>query len=131
MSGDAASTSDVPFDAESLLPLVYAELKRLAASQLASERANHTLSPTALVHEAYLRLLGPEGAPALWNSRGHFFSAAARAMRRILVDSARKRRAEKRGGPEAQQVSLEFAEIASAGDGPTDILELDAALEKL
>ena len=96
---------DAPAAGE-LLPLVYAELRRLAAEQLGRERAGHTLSPTALVHEAYLRLLGPAGDSLGWNSRGHFFAAAAQAMRRILVDHARRKRALKRGG-DGHQVSLE------------------------
>src|SRR6478752_9650945 len=86
-----------PTAAAELLPLVYDELRKLAAARLAAEAADHTLQPTALVHEAYLRLVGSDaGRP--WNGRGHFFAAAAEAMRRILVDAARRKRAEKRGG---------------------------------
>src|SRR5262245_18399785 len=86
-----------PSAAEQLLPLVYEELRKLAAAKLAKEKAGQTLQPTALVHEAYLRLVGTEQAQ-YWNSRGHFFAAAAEAMRRILVEQARKRRRLKRGG---------------------------------
>src|SRR5262249_41880276 len=86
-----------PKAAEQLLPLVYDELRKLAALKLAHEKPGHTLQATALVHEASLRLVG--GAPdAHWNSRGHFFAAAAEAMRRILVDNARRKRSRKRGG---------------------------------
>jgi RNA polymerase sigma factor (TIGR02999 family) len=86
-----------PHAADQLLPLVYAELRRLAAQKLAHEAAGHTLQPTALVHEAYLRLVDSE-AGAAWDNRGHFFAAAAEAMRRILVDKARHKRSLKRGG---------------------------------
>src|SRR5687768_4458482 len=81
---------------EALLPLVYGELKRLARQKMAQERAGHTLQATALVHEAYLRLVGPAGAK--WEGRRHFFGAAAEAMRRILVESARRKHSLKRGG---------------------------------
>src|SRR5438094_807526 len=93
---DAAAAGD-PKAAADLLPLVYDELRKLAAARMAAEAPDHTLQPTALVHEAYLRLVG-EDAGQPWNSRGHFFAAAAEAMRRILVDQARRKRAEKRGG---------------------------------
>jgi RNA polymerase sigma factor (TIGR02999 family) len=83
---------------EKLLPLAYDELRKMAAQKMASEQAGHTLQPTALVHEAYLRLAGPDGEERKWNSRGHFFSAAAEAMRRILIESARKKGRLKRGG---------------------------------
>src|SRR5262245_13385803 len=86
-----------PHAAEQLLPLVYDELRRLAAKKLAHEKPGQTLDATALVHEAYLRLVGPADA-SRWRDRGHFFSAAAEAMRRILVDKARRKRADKRGG---------------------------------
>src|SRR5580693_5798640 len=85
-----------PRAASRLLPLVYDELRRLAARQLADEKPGQTLQATALVHEAYLRLVG--SAPTPWNGRGHFFAAAAESMRRILVESARAKRAAKRGG---------------------------------
>jgi RNA polymerase sigma factor (TIGR02999 family) len=112
-----------------LLPLVYQELRRLAARQLAGERSEHTLSPTALVHEAYLRLIDADAQVATWNSRGHFFAAAAEAMRRILVDSARRKRALKRGGDRAR-IPLDEGQIG----GPQrdrDLLALDEALCRL
>src|SRR5436853_1822162 len=86
-----------PQAAERLLPLVYDELRRLAAQRLAQEKPGQTLQATALVHDAYLRLVGGDNAQQ-WNSRGHFFAAAAEAMRRILVENARRRRSRKRGG---------------------------------
>jgi len=105
---DAIGQGD-PGAADQLLPLVYAELRSLAAAQLAREAPGHTLQPTALVHEAYLRLVGPadEGR---WNSRGHFFGAAAQAMRRILVESARRKQRVKHGG-ELQRLDLEEHDI--------------------
>src|SRR5215468_476135 len=93
-----------PRAAEQLLPLVYDELRKLAASKLAQEQPGQTLQATALVHEAYLRLVDAEKAPQ-WKSRGHFFAAAAEAMRRILIDNARRKHALKRGG-HAQRVDL-------------------------
>jgi RNA polymerase sigma factor (TIGR02999 family) len=92
---DAAAAGQ-PHAAAELLPVVYAELRRLAAHRLAGEKAGHTLQPTALVHEAYLRLVGGD-QPRGWSGRGHFFAAAAQAMRRILVESARRKQADKRG----------------------------------
>ena len=90
-----------PHAASQLLPLVYDELRKLAAQKLGQERPGHTLDATALVHEAYLRLVGSDpGRP--WNGRGHFFAAAAEAMRRILIDHAREKAAEKRGGDRAR-----------------------------
>src|SRR3954464_8894239 len=86
-----------------LLPLVYDELRKLAARRMAGERAGHTLDATALVHESYLRLVGSEDAQR-WNSRGHFFAAAAEAMRRILVENARRKGRLKRGGDEHRRV---------------------------
>src|SRR5205809_1846246 len=86
-----------PRAAEQLLPLVYQELRALAAQRLAQEKPGQTLQATALVHEAYMRLAGGTAAPR-WNSRAHFFGAAAQAMRRILVDQARRKQADKRGG---------------------------------
>src|SRR5262249_4287061 len=86
-----------PSAAAQLLPLVYDELRRLAAQQLAQEKPGQTLQPTALVHEAYLRLVGA-GAEQAWDSRGHFFAAAAEAMRRVLIDNARRKQADKHGG---------------------------------
>jgi RNA polymerase sigma factor (TIGR02999 family) len=114
--------------AERLLPLVYDELRRLAAAKLAQEKPGQTLQATALVHEAYLRLLDREPAQG-WNGRGHFFAAAAEAMRRILVDAARSRRAEKRGGGRAR-VDADVAELTAPRDDPK-LLALDEALGKL
>ncbi len=117
-----------PHAAEQLLPLVYDELRRLAAQRLARERPGQTLQPTALVHEAYLRLVG-EGEARHWDSRGHFFAAAAEAMRRILVDGARRRGARKRG---ARLERIDLPELAEpARDEPIDLLALDEALTKL
>ncbi|VTT97513.1 rna polymerase sigma-70 ecf-like protein : RNA polymerase sigma-70 ECF-like protein OS=Rhodopirellula sp. SWK7 GN=RRSWK_04777 PE=4 SV=1: Sigma70_ECF [Gemmataceae bacterium] len=114
--------------AAQLLPLVYDELRRLAAGNMARESAGHTLNATALVHEAYLRLIG--SAPDLaWNHRGHFFAAAAESMRRILVDHARKKHAAKRGGAR-QRVALDAVEVAAPESG-VDLLALDEALTKL
>src|SRR3954468_19321567 len=93
---DAAEAGD-PKAAAELLPLVYDELRKLAAARMAEEAPGQTLQPTALVHEAYLRLVGNDSA-ARWNGRGHFFAAAAQAMRNILVDGARRKRRTKHGG---------------------------------
>jgi RNA polymerase sigma factor (TIGR02999 family) len=114
--------------AADLLALVYDELRRLAAARLAAEPSGNTLQPTALVHEAYLRLIGtPEGEQ--WNHRGHFFAAAAEAMRRILVESARRRRSLKRGGG---QVPQGFDDLQIAAPQPAeDLLALDEALDRL
>jgi RNA polymerase sigma factor (TIGR02999 family) len=117
-----------PKAAEQLLPLVYDELRTLAAQRLAHERPGQTLQATALVHEAYLRLVDPQGAGA-WNSRGHFFAAAAEAMRRILVENARRKRSLKRGGGLVRQ-PLEEAELVAPGLGD-DLMALDEALAKL
>ena len=106
-----------PQAAEQLLPLVYDELRKLAAQRLAQEKPGQTLQATALVHEAYLRLVGAEEARR-WDSRGHFFAAAAEAMRRILVENARRKRAEKHGGGR-QRVDLDDVEIAADGRPPT------------
>jgi RNA polymerase sigma factor (TIGR02999 family) len=114
--------------AEQLLPLVYDELRRLAAERLAREKPGQTLEATALVHEAYLRLVDVEQAQA-WNSRGHFFAAAAEAMRRILVENARRRAAQKRGGAR-KRVDLEGVE-AAAPSRPEGLLFLDEALGRL
>jgi RNA polymerase sigma factor (TIGR02999 family) len=113
---------------ERLLPIVYAELHRIAARQLRRERRDHTLNPTALVHELYLRLVDQRRAS--WQNRAQFFGVAARLMRRVLVDHARSRQADKRGGS-ATHVSLE-----EAGDQPgvaalADVLAVDDALERL
>src|SRR5688572_25556927 len=98
-----------PNAAELLLPLVYDELRRLAAQRLADETPGQTLQPTALVHEAYLRLTGSDGSEQVWDDRGHFFAAAAEAMRRLLVENARRKQRVKRGGGQ-QRISLEAAE---------------------
>jgi RNA polymerase sigma factor (TIGR02999 family) len=116
-----------PAAAEQLLPLVYHELRQLAAARMAAEGAGHTLSATALVHEAYLRLVGPEDA-AQWENRGHFFAAAAEAMRRILVDRARRKGATKRGG---QFARVEFEpEFIAGPEVHEDLVALDEALER-
>jgi RNA polymerase sigma factor (TIGR02999 family) len=117
-----------PKAAAELLPLVYDELRKLAAARLAEEKPGQTLQPTALVHEAYLRLVGPAYATR-WDSRGHFFAAAAEAMRRILVDAARRKRTHKHGGGR-QRVELPDvpAEPAVADE---QLLALDAALTRL
>jgi RNA polymerase sigma factor (TIGR02999 family) len=117
-----------PQAAEDLLPLVYDELLKLAAVRMAGESPDQTLQATALVHEAYLRLVDVE-KPQHWNSRGHFFGAAAEAMRRIVVDAARRRRALKRGG-EADRIHLDEI-LQSSGEEQIDLLALDEALTKL
>jgi RNA polymerase sigma factor (TIGR02999 family) len=114
--------------AHELLPLVYDELRRLAAQKLTSEAPGQTLQATALVHEAYLRLVGKENEQH-WDSRGHFFAAAAEAMRRILVENVRRKRSLKRGGSRARE---EFDEVQLAAPEPAeDLLALDEALDKL
>jgi RNA polymerase sigma factor (TIGR02999 family) len=121
-----------PHAAEQLLPLVYNELRKLAAHKMKQEKPGQTLQATALVHEAYLRLVasGRASAPREphWNSRGHFFAAAAEAMRRILVDSARRKGRPKHGG-DRQQVDLDQA--LSVADPREDLVALDDALAKL
>jgi RNA polymerase sigma factor (TIGR02999 family) len=117
-----------PHAAEQLLPVVYDELRKLAASQLAHETPGQTLQPTALVHEAFLRLVDA-GQAQSWDSRGHFFAAAARAMRRILVEAARRRKRRKRGG-DRRRVELEDV-AATVSAPPEEILALDEALTKL
>jgi RNA polymerase sigma factor (TIGR02999 family) len=116
-----------PAAAGQLLPLVYDELRKLAAQKLAQEKPGQTLQATALVHEAYLRLVDVEQGQQ-WNSRGHFFAAAAEAMRRILVESARRRRRVKHGGGR-QRIDLE--EALSVAEAGTDLLALDDALNRL
>ena len=117
-----------PHAAEKLLPLVYDELRRLAAQKMVREKSGQTLQPTALVHEAYLRLVG-EGEEQRWDSRGHFFAAAAEAMRRILVENARRKRSVKHGG---QRVRVDLDEDLVVGDEPRhDLLELDELLDQL
>lgn len=116
-----------PNAAQGLLPLVYDELRRLAAQKLSHEKPGQTLEATALVHEAYLRLVGSNDQQ--WDCRGHFFSAAAEAMRRIVVENARRKRREKRGG-NRNRVCLSESDLAT--DGPSDeILAVDEALERL
>ena len=118
--GDAKATDE-------LLPLVYEELRLLAAQKLSQEKPGQTLQATALVHEVYLRLVGDE--PQNWNSRGHFFAAAAEAMRRILVENARRKRGVKHGGTR-RRVDLDAAELLVDGL-PEDMIALDGALTKL
>lgn len=113
--------------AEELLPLAYKELKRIAANKMASEREGHTLQPTALVHEAYLRLVQLDSIT--WEGRAHFFGAAAQAMRRILISYARMKKAEKRGSG-ADHLSLDDVVVA-ARDRPAELLALDEALDRL
>jgi RNA polymerase sigma factor (TIGR02999 family) len=117
-----------PHAAEHLLPLVYDELRRLAAEKMAQEKPGHTLQATALVHEAYLRLVDVEKAQH-WNSRGHFFAAAAEAIRRILIESARSKAREKRGG-DWQRVDFEELDVATS-ISPDQLVALDDALERL
>ena len=117
-----------PHAGEQLLPLVYDELRRLAAARLAQEKPGQTLQATALVHEAYLRLVDTDKAQH-WDSRAHFFAAAAEAMRRILVEQARRKRSRKHGGGLARQ-ELDEAEVA-APEAPEDLLALDEALDRL
>jgi RNA polymerase sigma factor (TIGR02999 family) len=118
--GDVQATDE-------LLPLVYAELRSLAAQKLAKETPGQTLQATALVHEAYLRLLGPEVQS--WQNRGHFFGAAAEAMRRILVDNARRKRSQKRGGERGR---IELDQVVTGSQDPSDsILALNEALYRL
>jgi RNA polymerase sigma factor (TIGR02999 family) len=117
-----------PSAPEQLLPLVYDELRQLAAARMASEPAGHTLQPTALVHEAYLRLVG-EGEEPHWDSRWHFFAAAAEAMRRILIENARRKGSRKRGGDRAR-ADIDVSEVA-APELREDLLALDEALNQL
>ena len=117
-----------------LLPLVYDELRKLARSKLTRERPGQTLQATALVHEAFVRLVAGEGEPSHWDGRGHFFTAAAEAMRRILVESARRKRRLRHGG-DLVRVNLaphDLDELEIAAPQPReDLLALDAALDKL
>jgi RNA polymerase sigma factor (TIGR02999 family) len=117
-----------PKAAEQLLPLVYEELRELAAQRLAHEKPGQTLQATALVHDAYLRLVGPEDARR-WDSRGHFFAAAAEAMRRILVEAARRKGSERRGGGR-QRSELREDDLLTHAVGD-EVLDLDEALSKL
>jgi RNA polymerase sigma factor (TIGR02999 family) len=117
-----------PHASEQLLPLVYDELRQLAAARLAQEKPGQTLQATALVHEAYLRLVG-DGKEAHWNSRDHFFAAAAQAMRNILVDNARRKRRPKHGGGR-HRVPLDEA-LPAPPDDADELLALDEALSRL
>ena len=118
-----------PSASEQLLPLVYDELRKLASQKLAQEKPGQTLQATALVHEAYLRLVDDAKPHAEWDSRGHFFAAAAEAMRRILVDNSRRRHTQKRGGGN-QPIDLEM--VAGIVLEPNDdLVDLDEALTKL
>jgi RNA polymerase sigma factor (TIGR02999 family) len=117
-----------PKTADKLLPLVYEELRRLAASRLAREQAGTTLQATALVHEAYLRLVGPDGESQSWNSRGHFFGAAAEAMRRILIDRARAKGAAKRGS-NCRKLELKPG-LLTIDEVPDELLDLDDAISR-
>src|SRR5688572_6870928 len=124
---DAAASGD-PTAAAELLPLVYDELRQLAALRMAAEKPGHTLQTTALVHEAYVRLVGPDRGQ-VWNGRGHFFAAAAEAIRRILVESARRKRREKHGGMH-RRVDLDDVP-AEPGERVDELLALDEALTAL
>jgi RNA polymerase sigma factor (TIGR02999 family) len=117
-----------PHAAEQLLPLVYDELRKLAAQKLAQEKPGQTLEATALVHEAYLRLIGGDVVQP-WDSRRHFFAAAAEAMRRILVENARRKRSAKRGGKRLR-VDLDDALLVANDPSPT-LLEVDELLDQL
>jgi RNA polymerase sigma factor (TIGR02999 family) len=117
-----------PHAAEQLLPLVYDELRNLAAKRLAGEAPGHTLAPTALVHEAYLKLVGPD-CPRSWTGRVHFFAAAAEAMRRILIDHARGKRRARRGGGMKRVPLRDSAALAESG--ADELLALEEALSKL
>jgi RNA polymerase sigma-70 factor, ECF subfamily len=121
-AGDSAAFSE-------LMPRIYGQLRRLAAHLMKQERQGHTLDPTGVVHEAYLRLAGSERMS--WQDRAHFFAVAAQAMRRVLVDAARRRHAGKRGG-DATAVTLEgLADIAGAPDPGVEVIELDRVLSRL
>ena len=120
-SGDQAAL-------EKLMPLVYAELRELARRHFRKERPGHTLQPTAVVHEAYFRLV--DQTRVTWKNRGHFLAIASQAMRRILIDHARGRDAEKRGG-EVEKVTLDFAIASPEPSREVDLLALDQALDRL
>lgn len=126
---EAHDRGDAKASAE-LLPLVYDELRRLADARLSSERPGQTLQATALVHEAYLRILGPDAEdPGAWEGRGHFFGAAAESMRRILIDRARAKATAKRGGRRAR---LDLTpEMLTLDEPPAELLDLDEALTRL
>jgi RNA polymerase sigma-70 factor, ECF subfamily len=122
----AASSGDRQ-DVDALMSAIYADLRRIANSQLHQERPDHTLQPTALVHEAYLKLIDQRTTD--WKDRAHFFSIAARVIRRILVDHAREKRAQKRGGA-YRRIELETSEFRSGNTHP-DLIELDDSLQEL
>lgn len=124
-----AIESGDPLAGNELLPLVYEELRRLASRKMTQEKSGHTLQPTALVHEAYMRLIGGEGKQQ-WDGRGHFYAAAAEAMRRILIDNARRRNAEKRGGGMVRQQLLDVGAAIETQDSER-LISLDDALTKL
>lgn len=121
-AGDAQAASE-------LLPLIYDELRKLAAARLAHENPGQTLQPTALVHEAYVRLVGGTDEPRQWSGRGHFFAAAAEAMRRILVEAARRKGRVRHGGGLTRH-DVDEVEVALP-EPPEDLLALDEALERL
>src|SRR6056297_2026694 len=114
---------------EELLPLVYEELRKLAASRMAVEPSDHTLQATALVHEAYMRLVDVEQAQR-WNGRGHFYAAAAEAMRRILVESARRKKSLKQGG-DRERIELADDLAQTIGGDPADLIDFNEALDQL
>ncbi|MHC4450502.1 MAG: ECF-type sigma factor [Planctomycetota bacterium] len=122
-----AAVDGAPVDQAALLPLVYDGLRAIAARKMDRERPGHTLGPTALVHEAYVRLVG--GGPMSWSGKSHFYAAAAESMRRILVDHARARESKKRGGGRLR-LALDVVDLASRED-PLEILALDEALSRL
>ncbi len=127
---DSTGAND-PRAAEKLLPQVYAQLRAAAQAQLKSERAGHTLSATALVHEAYMKLVGPREVP--WANRAHFYAAAAQAMRQVLLDHAKARTADKRGGPNARRAALNMAGLPdpASEDESAGFLILEAAISRL
>jgi RNA polymerase sigma factor (TIGR02999 family) len=118
-----------PQAAAEILPLVYDELRKLAAAKMAEERCDHTLQPTALVHEAYLRLVGSDGENE-WDGRGHFFAAAAEAMRRLLVESARRSQRVKHGG-DKQRIAFDQIDLPGISVGDVDLVALDDVLHQL
>jgi RNA polymerase sigma factor (TIGR02999 family) len=120
------SPADDRLAAANLLPLVYSELRKLAAARMAAESANHTLDPTALVHEAYLRLAGPNETKK-WDNQGHFFAAASEAMRRILIESARRRQSAKRGGS-SHRAALDLDKLLASSIDLDRWIDLDEVL---
>jgi RNA polymerase sigma factor (TIGR02999 family) len=127
----AAVAQGEPQAASQLLPLVYDQLRQLAAHRLAHQAPGQTLQPTALVHEAYLRLVGDAAGDQDWDSRGHFFAAAAEAMRRILVENARRKGRRKRGGDRNRYELDDVADQVAVPQTREDLLALDEALTKL